>query len=227
MSEEFHEVCDNQVIQLKRLKDISFKIWSRNRKVDLLRVEELKEMYKNDNYKMIPGIIHTFEKGDNHIIYDGSHRYMAAKEYDTNMLVLFTTIRNPTEEIIHKAFEMVNKSVPVPECYFMNDDEKRNLCVKIVDYIKTRWPDFCKATSRPVRPNFNQDKLTDEIFNGIRNNPYASYGSIVNLIEKTNKEMKKVVIDNGLAHWKKCVNKDFWLLFLSPEQFQERLMGVR
>jgi hypothetical protein len=226
MSTDFGEVNDNQIIQIGCLKDINFKIWAKNRMVDMLRVNELKEMYESDNYKVVPGIIHTFEKDGKHIIYDGSHRYFAAKDFP-GMHVIFTTLKNPTKEMVDEAFRLVNKSVPVPECYFMDDDEKKKLCVKVVEYVKTRWPDFCKASSRPVRPNFNQDKLTDEIFNGIRNNPYTSYDKIIKLIEKLNKETKKIVLTNGIAHWKKCVIKDFWILFLSPEQLQDKLMSVR
>ena len=225
-NKDFHQVCDNQIIQLKRLGDIQFKIWAKNRMVDKKRIKELKEMYKIDNYNMIPGIIHTFEKNGSYVIYDGSHRYSAAKD-SPDMFVLFTSIVNPTKEIVDKAFLMVNKSIPVPECYFMDNEDKKVICVKVVTWMSTNYPDFLKTSSRPIRPNFNQDKMTDEIFTGIKNNPYTTYDKIIKMLTELNKEMRKKIVGNGISHWKKCSNKDFWMLYASSEEIQERLMNIR
>ena len=217
------DISDNEQLYYGHITDATFKIWEQNRKIDNSRVTELKTLYIKNNNKVVPGIIYTFIKNDSYIIYDGTHRYKASKNLD--MFVLVSVIKEYTAELINESFLNVNKSIPVPDCYFNDKNNKKKLCEKIVEYINDKYNTFKSSSLRPIRPNYNQDVLMDDIFIALDKNKNKDlcYDDIVSHLEFLNKSMKKTVIGNGLNYWKKSIKYDFWIFYMSREQFIEEL----
>ena len=89
------KICDGKFLTIVNLSETNFEIWSENRELDKQRVEEIKNTFIKHNYETIPGIIYIFKKNGVGQIYDGAHRYVAAKElFNQNhkdMKILITT----------------------------------------------------------------------------------------------------------------------------------------
>jgi hypothetical protein len=142
------------------------------------------------------------------------------------MYALISVIKNPTKKIINTSFIDVNKSIPVPESYFDKDKDKKELCEKLVSYICNTYPNFISTSYRPIRPNFNQDSLNDDIYKAIIVNEKITYKNAIDNLVILNKEMKKNIIQNGITHWKKSFKSDFWLFYMTREEFIDRLKKI-
>ena len=131
MSKKGTKVCNGKIFKILNLKDTEYKIWEGNRQIDQMRIDELIKMYEEGSYEFIPGIISISNSGK---IYDGFHRYSAAKEYcnkfNKNMTMNVNILESDDPKIIMNDFIKINKSVPVPEVY-LTDLHKKEICEKI------------------------------------------------------------------------------------------------
>lgn len=148
------------------------KIWEQNRIPDKKRVEEITKGYIEGN--IVPCVFHVSEikikNNTEYKLWDGQHRYKALRDLylklpDLNFIksIFFVMIyKNDTEKGIEEKFTNINMAVPVPIKEFKN--------LKLIDSIHYIVRKICKKYNNCqspkyncVRPNFNQDKLQEQI----------------------------------------------------------------
>lgn len=99
---------------------------------------------------------------------------MAIKDIpDCNVLI--SVIWDANHEIIKDKFVILNQANPVPELYIIDGDETRLDHIKTVVYdvttsLVTKYPKHVSLSKSPRRPNFNRDKLIDQLSNYILEN---------------------------------------------------------
>lgn len=209
-----YKICDNKIFKIVNFADSNYEIWVENRMTDQERIQEIYKMYIDHDYNFIPGIIHVFEDNGTFKIYDGAHRYLAAKDLylknkiDMKMLVYILTDKNKVRE----DFIEINKSIPVPEIYKENTNGNGNklICEKVVKYFNDRYGKFKSESNKPRRPNYNQDHLID-MFNDILKELKFNvvYNEIIRAIGVVNMELKKQYENSEI--FKKCKEHDFYL----------------
>lgn len=159
----------------------NIKSWKGNRIVSSKRVEEIKNALINKNtFPQTILYVSEIKKKDKtkYYLWDGQHRFNAIKECcmindDLTFLDnLFICIvyKNDTKEGMRKKFININKAVPVPD-FCLNElfDDQRKLKLKeltenIVERFKSEFPFNNSTSKRPLKPNFNCDKLSDDIY---------------------------------------------------------------
>lgn len=132
---------NNNTILLTNIKYIldNFQIenWSKNRPEDTIRVEEIAKYYESNNIKIIPGTIHVWLHNEIHYIYDGLHRFLAAKLLNENSLrpinlnILLSINYSKFEDNIINDFININKSIPIPFIYVDDTEKLKSISVKI------------------------------------------------------------------------------------------------
>jgi hypothetical protein len=195
-------------------KILDYKIWTGNRLVDNQRVSEILDSYIKDSYKCVPSAVYITKNNE---IFDGAHRFLAAKElYYKHHIDLKITVYKLNSNDTQKYFIRINNSVPVPEIY-KNNVLKKELCLDIVKYFIENYRDFMSTSTKPKRPNFNQDSLTDDINEIIEKYPTITKEIFLNSVKKANDFVKQNI--NKSEQIKKCLQKDFYL-FLDASWIQ-------
>jgi hypothetical protein len=95
-----------------------------------------------------------------------------------------------THEIVKHEFLRLNKAVSVPDLYIVETDS--NLRVQIEDAValyRKKYPTHESSSGRPIRPNFNRDKLTDE-FTRLQKELHISIPELLERLEKLNEKYK-------------------------------------
>lgn len=212
---------------LKELKSAGTVIWSGNRMLDSSRIEELKNMYLQNSYEMIPGILHVFREHKKYHIYDGAHRYEAAIKSGLNLKALVSVLSNASK--VYEDFTNVNKSVPVPEIYITKDKKPhphKDICQKIVEYFNTNYPDFKSSSGKPRAPNYNQDILMETFLDIIEEVSLVdpNKNTLKNMIDAIQKANEETSEDLKLNSIKKCQQKNFYL-FLDKE-WKKRVIAL-
>lgn len=186
-------------------KQLDIKQWEFNRPPDLNRVLEIKEWMTQFN--RIDGII-SLAYLHGLVCYDGNHRRLAIDNQNTNILV--HVLWDANNEIVTSEFKRINKSVCVPEIYVTENDNK----LEIVEFVSRFRNKYCRVespSSRPQRPNYNRDNLTNEITRLVR-----ELGVHVSQLET-----KLEILNNELSRKdrsklsektiKKCIESGLWL----------------
>lgn len=212
---------------LKYLDSHSFKNWSKNRPPDPIRVSQIAEFYRNNNTKLVPGIISIWQPSnekENRWVYDGIHRLMAAFEYGEPMIVLLQFRFTDKEQDIIDDFIHLNKSISVPFVYIDNDQIKKRVCEKIVGDLCSRYPSFVSPSKRPNRCNFNRDLLMDFFSELDLDFQKPGIDTLIQLeLEKLNLKAKEHVLKNHIAFPNKCAFHNFYLFFLEKSTMKETL----
>jgi len=148
-------------IPMETFKTLDIKMWKFNRPPDMNRVSEIKEFMKMNN--RMDGIINlAFVVHEGLVCYEGNHRRIALE--GNNFPVIVEIIWNVTNEEVTNEFRRLNKCVSVPELYVSETDATTKVEIEeLVSEFRKRFPDHESSSGRPCRPNFNRDKLTDEI----------------------------------------------------------------
>lgn len=151
--EDKFEIVFTDVSSLKNVKN-----WEKNRPVDQIRVEQIKEHFINNEIQLVPGILYIWKISDNEMyIYDGLHRFLAASESNKSMKCIVKFFFGKLPEVIAD-FENVNLSVSLPFLYLEeNNHLKRKVCEKIVQRLCDKFPEFVSPSRRPQKQNFNRE----------------------------------------------------------------------
>ena len=165
IKEANHKITYKLSIQV--FNQLEVKPWSRQRPVDITRVEEItKSIHEN---KDIDGmLLMAWHPKEKLIVYDGQHRWKAISQLpkDCSYWVIVEILWNATEEQIYNEFVRVNKSVPVSDLYTSPfvEKEARHDIEEFVKELVEEYRPFVSASRKPQRPNFNRDVVTDELF---------------------------------------------------------------
>lgn len=145
--------------------------WNKNREEDKKRVEKIKSYASSKGY--IDGVISLACYNNKLQCYDGNHRRMSI----TTKLepVLVDILWKANEKVTIDEFNVINKSVSVPEIYFSNNDEVKILVNDYVRDFVTMYSDHNSASKMCKSPNFNRDSLTDNITKLLDKECFAHY----------------------------------------------------
>jgi len=139
------------------------KIWSRNRAPDIKRVEKIKNYILEKN--IVDGIIYLAKINEGLICYDGNHRREALKLIDKDFPIYVSILENPSDLFLEEKFRDLNKCVPISDLVFNKGSShiEINKIKKVCDHFMKIWKDHHKGSSRPKRPNFNQNSFEEKI----------------------------------------------------------------
>lgn len=105
--------CDDEIMLYKcKISEINndiFKNWEKNRPPDEIRITQIYQYYLDNNLKIVPGVIYTWEKDNKLYIYDGIHRFLAAQKTNNDMTFLLQIRKTDKESEIINDFLNLNK----------------------------------------------------------------------------------------------------------------------
>ena len=141
--------------------------WRYNRPPDEGRVAEIREWMQTS--QRVDGIIHLAAIGTKLVCYESNHRREAMKGLTNLHNVLVDILWDATDEEVKQEFFRLNKAVSVPDLYVTEDqgaqyDELR----QTVDAFCANYKSMRVASTRPQRPHFSRDMVTDEFFRVLR-----------------------------------------------------------
>lgn len=152
-----HSVCWIPANVFNRLP---IRRWKFNRPPDEERVAEIHEYMKTS--KRLDGIIYLACINNELVCYEANHRREAMKGIEGLHNVLVDILWNATDEKVKEEFVRLNKSVSVPELYLGETTDVVEEVRKLVDSFCKNYKKLKVNSSRPQRPNFNRDMITDE-----------------------------------------------------------------
>lgn len=137
--------------------------WRYNRPPDEARVTEIREWMQSS--ERVDGIIHLAAIGAKLVCYESNHRREAMKGLTNLHNVLVDILWDATDEEVKQEFFRLNKAVSVPDLYVTEDQSVQ------LDELRAAVEAFCSnykslkvASSRPQRPHFSRDMVTDEFY---------------------------------------------------------------
>jgi hypothetical protein len=143
--------------------------WKHNRPPDASRVKEV-EAHLRDTNVSDGQILLAIVNGEC-ICYDGSHRLEAVKKYFPNGGIQVRIINNSSDKEVREEFTRINKSIPVPELYFSEDEVVIRLMTIVQNTVKglcEHYSEYVSTSRKPRRPNFNRDVFTEELSDCLR-----------------------------------------------------------
>lgn len=211
------------LLSLDILRDMNAKRWSRQRPADDSRVEEIHTWITKE--KDVSGVLSmAWHPREDLVIYDGQHRWAALLSIrDDSIRVLVEIIWDATEQDIIESFQSINRSVSVPELYTdpaLTDEQTHREITEFVTTLAKTYADFCSRTDKPHRPNFNRDRLTDELLSIWKDHyqkelPFEiiQRGIItLNMDYHTDeKSVPREVVRKTARMYEKCNKSRFWL----------------
>lgn len=228
LGKEYHREITDPRISYEIVSDSSrmslVRIWKNNRPPDMQRVKEVKDYIKVKG--MVDGQILLAIVNGECICYDGAHRLEASKQLFPEGGVQVRIIYDSTDEEVKEEFYRINKSIPVPELYFSDDE----ISVKLMSNIQNITRGLCEnykafvSTSRkPQRPNFNRDtfienlsdilkkELQPERIMGLTENDIAKWLQMTNETIRQNHFNRNPRIKCSPKILSKCENQKFYL----------------
>lgn len=137
--------------------------WQYNRPPDEARVAEIRAWMQTS--ERVDGMIHLAAIGTKLVCYESNHRREAMKGLTTLHNVLVDILWDATDEEVKQEFFRLNKAVSVPDLYVTEDQSVQ------LDELRAAVDAFCAnykalkvASSRPQRPHFSRDMVTDEFY---------------------------------------------------------------
>jgi hypothetical protein len=196
-------------VPMSVFKTLDIRQWKYNRPPDMSRVPEIHKWMKEFN--RMDGVLNlAYIVNEGLVSFEANHRRLALEGLDIK--VLMDIVWDATHEIVKHEFLRLNKAVSVPDLYIVETDS--NLRVQIEDAValyRKKYPTHESSSGRPIRPNFNRDKLTDELTR-LQKELRIPVAELLERLEKLNEKYKtrdrsKLTTTVQV----KCGLSDFWL----------------
>ena len=159
-----YRISDTNVyaIPMFVFKSLDIKQWKFNRPPDLSRLSEIRAWMSE--FKRMDGVLNlAYVLGEGLVCFEGNHRRLALDGIDITVFV--DILWDVSHEVVVHEFRRLNKSICVPDLYVTeNHYAVRDSVEKAVQEFRKKYPSMESSSGRPQRPNFNRDKLTDELF---------------------------------------------------------------
>jgi len=206
-----HRIASTNVyaIPMNKFKTLDVKQWKFNRPPDLIRIPEIHEWMKQ--FQRMDGILNlAYIMSEGLVCFEGNHRRLALDGLD--IIVFVSILWDVTDEIITHEFRRLNKSVCVPDLYIIdNKASLRGEIEHVVSEFRKKYPALESTSGRPQRPNYNRDKLTDEILrlhkeSGI---PVDDLMTRLNLLNESYKLKDRSKLSDKIIQ--KCDSSGLWL----------------
>ena len=228
LGKEYHRELSDTRISYEIINDPSrislIRTWKYNRPPDMKRVIEVEDYIKEKN--MVDGQILLAIVNGECVCYDGSHRLEAAKRTFPKGGVQVRIIYDSTNDEVKDEFYRINKSIPVPDLYFSDDEISVKLTTNIQNVTRglcENYKSFISTSRRPQRPNFNRDTFTEELSDILKNelqseqimntteDTIAKWLQIINQRVRENHFTKKDRIKCSSKILAKCEKQKFYL----------------
>jgi hypothetical protein len=191
-------------------KTLDISQWKFNRPPDMTRISEIQSWMREFN--RMDGVLNlAYISKEGLVCFEGNHRRLALE--GLNIPVLVDIVWDATHEIVKHEFQRLNKSISVPDLYVVENDA--TLRVQIEEAVATfrkKYPTHESNSGRPCRPNFNRDKLTDEITR-LQKELQIPVSDLMERLDKLNetykttKDRSKLTVNVQV----KCELSDLWL----------------
>ena len=201
---------------------LDVKTWKYNRPPSDERVSEIRKW--NEQFGRMDGVLNlAYIPHEGLVCFEGNHRRLALQ--GLNITVLADILWDVTDEIVMHEFRRINKSVSVPDLYVAETETSLKVEIEnIVQSFRKKYPTHETTSSRPQRPNFNRDVLTDQILR-IQSETGITIKELIVRLEELNKEyanQSKTKLSQKIIE--KCEASGLWLFAwnsaLSPKDFQ-------
>jgi len=204
-------------------KTLDITQWKFNRPPDMTRIADIHNWM--GQFNRMDGVLNiAYIPHEGLVCFEGNHRRLALD--GLNIMVLMDIIWDVTHEIVTHEFQRLNKSISVPDLYVVENDATLRLEIQeAVSNICKKYPTHISSSGRPIRPNFNRDKLTDELTR-LHKELQIPISELMNRLEKLNEKYKdnkdrsKLSVNVQL----KCSMSDLWLFAWSSSISNEELV---
>jgi len=210
---ESYKIRDTNIyaLPLDVFKTLDIKTWKFNRPPDMNRVPEIHNWMKQFN--RMDGVLNlAYIQNEGLVCFEGNHRRLALEGL-TNIVVIIDIVWDTTNEIVMHEFQRLNKSISVPDLYVVENDATLRLQIEeIVTTFRKKYPTHESNSGRPARPNFNRDKLTDELTRIKKESPHISVNDLMKKLEELNETYKskdKSKLNKNVIT--KCEASGLWL----------------
>lgn len=206
-----HRIASTNVyaIPMDKFKTLDIKQWKYNRPPDFSRVPDIHTWMKQFN--RMDGLLNlAYISGEGLVCFEGNHRRLALEGLD--IVVLVDIVWDATHDTLIHEFRRLNKSVCVPDLYVVeNETTLRGEIENAVAEFRKKYPLLESNSGRPQRPNYNRDKLTDEIhrLRGELNIPVASVMSRLDALNEKYKTRDRTKLSEKTVQ--KCEDSGLWL----------------
>jgi len=170
------------IISLEKLYQIKTKDWEYghkdclNRKVDKVRVFDIKRKMEQTDYQPRSFITFATVFGFKPKIIDGQHRiesYFRKYEENENCIDIYVPIiliQCKDKEEVRNQFKNINNFTPAPK-FYLSDDKERKECAKyianqLIISINKRLPNL-KSVIDYVNPSLDKEKLMEKLYDDI------------------------------------------------------------
>jgi hypothetical protein len=206
-----YKIQDTNVyaVPMKIFKSLDVKQWKYNRPPDMSRIPEIHKWMKEFN--RMDGVLNlAYIQNEGLVCFEGNHRRLALEGLDIK--VLLDIVWDATHDIVKHEFQRLNKSVCVPDLYVVENDATLRVQIEhAVNAFRKKYASHESSSGRPIRPNFNRDKLTDEITR-LQKELNIPVSELMKRLEKLNEKCKnKDRSKLSLAVQLKCGLSDLWL----------------
>lgn len=171
--DELHQMC---LIPFDVFAKMPIRRWKHNRPADKERVAEICEFMRAS--KRVDGLIYLAGIGQDLVCYESNHRREALEGIARDGIadfrpILVDVIWNASDELITTEFFRLNKAVSVPDLYIAPTDVGDGVGINAYDRVQqliaardlfcSKYSAVKVTTNNPHRPNFNSDKLLDDL----------------------------------------------------------------
>ena len=196
-------------IPMSIFKSLDVKFWKHNRPPTLSRVPEIHNWMAE--FHRMDGVLNLAHiPGEGLVCFEGNHRRLALEGLDITVLV--DIVWNATHATVKQEFKRLNQSISVPDLYVVENDATIRLNIEnAVAEFRKKYSKHESSHGRFQRPNFNRDKLTDELFR-LQNELMVSVDDLMIRIYEQNDKLaladKTKLSENTI---KKCSESGLWL----------------
>ena len=206
---------------IRKFKNI--KNYEKNRSPDMLRIKKIEDIYKINSSSIVPGVICCWYKPDCLEVYDGIHRYSAAHG---DMKMLVKILSTDDEATVVYDFKNINSGINLPSLYLEENNElKRYVCENVITKLCNKFPQCMSSSRNPQRQNFNRDVFVESILSrlDIDYTKPSMTEDIWQVLLGLNSKAKLYVLENNIAHPKKCEYNNFFLMYLGVDYIKKSI----
>lgn len=204
-----------------KLSKYNIENWEFNRPPDMTRIPDIEKHMKLHDY--IDGTIYMFKSDENTLVcFDGIHRIKALQQlhnisnentFDHKIIIHLYDVYN--KEQIKNKFEILNKTIPLPEIYTKAHREldTKNKVENIVKHFTEKYPNMFRPSKTPHAPHENRDRFNDRVYDILMNELQIiefNESKLIRLFEEFNTTLKerKEHLRISKKQLDKCITND-------------------
>ena len=213
--------------------------WAYNRPYDSTRIPEIADTILNQKPILDGLFFMNYNSGSKkYEIIDGIHRFQAIKkivetikrgpdnEWFFSKLISSNIYYNKSKGELYDLFELINKSIPIPEIYIRDENAEKKTCVySVVEEWTNKYRGHFSPNNKFNIPNINRDRFMD--FVSMIYDKYGFNGSLENelkaLLNNTNAYIcKNIPINSKLSDkiLAKCKSSGCYLFIKKMEKIE-------